>query len=484
MTQQDNQSPEIFGQTPWQTVGPFFHYCLPWKGAADLAGQSDQGSRQDLLVAGHDHLLARENQTVPAGELISLSGVVTDGVGEPVPDAMLEIWHADSQGRYDPTFATFGRCATDDDGRYRFTTVRPGAFAAHDETTHAPQIHIGVFARGVLKRLVTRIYFDDAPENDSDPTLLLVPDERRSTLIAEPIDDEWRFRYRAEWCRRDGVFPMLSGLFGPFSGDNTMLALFQDDALVGSAVRYEQALAGACAHAGLIDQQDADVITGVLEGMQIDAAAIVDDAKHAGTLAIPLVQRLRAAVAEVAPDAADLVHFGSTSQDVIDTVLAMQCIKASERVALEGSRLCAALAELAKQHAHTPMLGRTLLRGALPITFGLKVSNWLNGIDDALLRIRADAAKLSVQFGGPVGTLSGMDGKGAEIAGHVAQTLGLRAPELPWADPAERYRRTGLQYCGREWRHPESRTDVALLGQDEIAEVFEASEPGGAVRLR
>lgn len=189
----DNQSPEIFGQTPWQTVGPFFHYCLPWKGGADLAGQSAQGARTDLLEDGHDHLPAR-GPNVPAGGLVmDVSGRVLDGNGDPVPDALLEIWHADASGNYQTSFATFGRCATSDDGGYRFTTVRPGPVRDAQGVTHAPHIAVAVFARGIIKRLLTRLYFAGAPENASDPVLLLVPETRREQLIARETSDGWHF---------------------------------------------------------------------------------------------------------------------------------------------------------------------------------------------------------------------------------------------------------------------------------------------------
>jgi protocatechuate 3,4-dioxygenase alpha subunit len=189
----DNQTPELFGQTPWQTVGPFFHYCLAWKGAADLVGQSEQGTRADLLLPGHDQLPVHTARGQPDGTVIEVHGRVLDGAGEPVPDCLLEIWHADPAGRYGSGFTTFGRCATDESGAYRFTTFRPGAVVESDGTRHAPQISLGVFARGVIKRLLTRIYFADAPENDADPALALVPDGRRETLLAHPGPEGFEF---------------------------------------------------------------------------------------------------------------------------------------------------------------------------------------------------------------------------------------------------------------------------------------------------
>lgn len=202
---QDNQDPALFGQTPSQTVGPFFHYGLPWKGGADLVGQSDMGARPELFPEEHYVLNLSPPRGAVAGETITLEGVVYDADGKPVPDAMIEIWQANAAGRYaspgddrvnlplDEGFIGFGRAATDENGLYRFKTVRPGSVPGPSNSAQAPHIAVGVFGRGVIKRLVTRIYFEDAAENASDPILALVPAERRDTLVARKIDDAWRF---------------------------------------------------------------------------------------------------------------------------------------------------------------------------------------------------------------------------------------------------------------------------------------------------
>ncbi len=188
----DNQTEELFGQTPWQTVGPFFHYSLPWRGAADLSGQSGLGARPELLAPGHDHL-PQHNPGAAAGTPITVSGRVLDGGGQPVADALLELWQADAGGVYRDSYVYFGRCATDVDGVYRFHTVRPGAVTGHDGEVYAPHISLGIFARGVIKRLLTRVYFADAPENARDPILNLVPAARRPTLLAALRQDELQF---------------------------------------------------------------------------------------------------------------------------------------------------------------------------------------------------------------------------------------------------------------------------------------------------
>jgi protocatechuate 3,4-dioxygenase alpha subunit len=189
----DNQSPELFGQTPWQTVGPFFHYALPWWGGADLTGQSDIGAAPTRLVGDHPALHHSTGRAMPPGEPIDIIGRVLDGAGAIVSDALIEIWQADAEGRYGGDFVGFGRAPTDEAGVFHFRTIRPGPVPGPGNTLQAPHIAVGVLGRGLLKRLVTRLYFSDSPQNETDPILDLVPAGRRSTLIAQRDGTVWRF---------------------------------------------------------------------------------------------------------------------------------------------------------------------------------------------------------------------------------------------------------------------------------------------------
>jgi protocatechuate 3,4-dioxygenase alpha subunit len=162
------------GITPSQTVGPFFHFSLT---PSDYDFRGIIGS--DLITPD------------AVGEPIRIAGRLLDGAGEPVRDAMIEIWQADGAGRYpgreagaNVSFKGFGRGATSKEGAFGFTTVKPGAVPGPDGGLQAPHINVGVFARGMLKRLFTRIYFDGEPGNATDAILALVPAERRATLIA------------------------------------------------------------------------------------------------------------------------------------------------------------------------------------------------------------------------------------------------------------------------------------------------------------
>lgn len=194
----DNQSPEMFGQTPWQTVGPFFHYGLPWKGGADLVGGSSLGARPDLTPAEH-FLLAESGRRAPMeGRTIEIHGQVMDGQGVPLPDAMVEIWQADANGSYaseaQSGFSGFGRAATDDEGGFRFRTLMPGQTPGPGGPPQAPHIAIGVFGRGLIRRLVTRLYFEGHPGNADDAILGLIPPGRRQTLMACAANrTTWRF---------------------------------------------------------------------------------------------------------------------------------------------------------------------------------------------------------------------------------------------------------------------------------------------------
>jgi len=192
----DNQDPALFGQTPSQTVGPFFHYGLPWRGGADLVGRSDMGARPELMPEAHYVLNLSSPTGTPEGQVIEVTGRVLDGQGAVVPDAMVEIWQANAAGRYrslddtrqdvpiDPHFVGFGRSATDEEGRFRFLTIMPGRVPGPGDSLQAPHLAVSIFARGLLKRLATRLYFEGADGNDTDPVLALVPPERRVTMIA------------------------------------------------------------------------------------------------------------------------------------------------------------------------------------------------------------------------------------------------------------------------------------------------------------
>jgi protocatechuate 3,4-dioxygenase alpha subunit len=167
--------------TTSQTIGPYLRIGLEWMVIEDLAPQGVKG------------------------EPVRIEGRVLDGDGKPVNDAAVEVWQANGQGKYaspedsqekplEPGFRGFGRSLTDEAGAFRFRTVKPGRVPGPGGKLQAPHLSVTVFMRGLLKQLLTRMYFPDDPANADDPVLELVPAERRSTLIARKRADgtlEW-----------------------------------------------------------------------------------------------------------------------------------------------------------------------------------------------------------------------------------------------------------------------------------------------------
>lgn len=254
-----------------------------------------------------------------------------------------------------------------------------------------------------------------------------------------------------------------------------MLAVFGDHATIAHALAFEAALARAQATEGLVDPAIADAIGAACATLEIDPATLADEAALAGTLAIPLVARLRAACP---PDVARWVHVGATSQDVADTALMRQVRAATALLAADVARIGAALAPLADRHAATPAVGRTLLQDALPIGFGVRIAQWMAGIDDAMRGLARDvAAHATVQLGGAAGTRAGLDGKGSVIAAHVARSLGL-APAAPWHG-----RRTGTAAIAAAvgiviGALAKMARDISLLAQNQIGETREPAIAG------
>jgi protocatechuate 3,4-dioxygenase alpha subunit len=187
--------------TPSQTVGPFLAIGLPWPDGPCVVQDGTPGA-------------------------ITISGRVLDGVGEPVPDALIETWQAGPDGRFahpddprgapargapGPGFRGFGRCPTDPAGRYRIVTLRPGPLPCPDGGTEAPHLDVSVFARGLLDRVVTRIYFpDETAANAADPVLSAIDPGRAATLIATPkpggAAGQFRFDIRLQGSRETVFF--------------------------------------------------------------------------------------------------------------------------------------------------------------------------------------------------------------------------------------------------------------------------------------
>ena len=244
--------------------------------------------------------------------------------------------------------------------------------------------------------------------------------------------------------------------------------------------RFEAALAVAAARAGLLPAAHARTIAQVCAGARFDAGALARAAREAGTLAIPFVKELAARVAAVSPEAAQHVHVGATSQDVIDSACAL-CLKVgAERIVELTRALGDAAASLAERHARTPTVARTLLQPALPVPFGWKAAVWLSLLARCRQGFRRAAAEACVlQFGGPSGTLSAFGEKSAAVAAALAAELALPSAPVTWHSARDGFARLGAESAILAGAAAKIGRDVSLLMQPEVGE---AAEPAGAGR--
>jgi 3-carboxy-cis,cis-muconate cycloisomerase len=258
-----------------------------------------------------------------------------------------------------------------------------------------------------------------------------------------------------------------------------ILAAFGDETLLAAALAFETELARAGAAEGLLTEREAGLIAAACAAPEIAIATLAAEAAHAGTLAIPLVAHLRRHVAREDLAAAAKVHLGATSQDLADTALMLQAKAGVTLIRREAGRITAALRILTESHVATPMLGRTLLQAALPITFGLKTGQWLVAIEEALARFdREAAAALRVQFGGAAGTLAGLDGRGQAVARRLAAALGLGLQGLPWHARRNEVAGLAASLAILTGAAAKIARDISLLAQTEIGEVFEPRVAG------
>ena len=256
-------------------------------------------------------------------------------------------------------------------------------------------------------------------------------------------------------------------------------ACFDDDALLRAMLDFELALARAEARCGVIPASAAEGIERASRNVRFDLHALVREARRAGTLAIPFVKHLTSAIAAQDADAARYVHWGATSQDVLDTALAQQSRRATTALLEHYDRLGDAVARLADLHRLTPTVARTLLQPATPVPFGWKAAVWLDALSRsraALARAAADAAML--QFGGASGVRAALGAAGDAVAQALARELDLALPATPWHAVRDGIARLGSEVGIACCVVAKIAGDVALLMQPEVAEAFEPTGPG------
>ena len=257
----------------------------------------------------------------------------------------------------------------------------------------------------------------------------------------------------------------------------TMEQVLSDDSFLKRMLEVEAALAGAEAETGLIPHAAAKCIVSCCILENLDLEALARDAKRSGNIAIPLMMQLTEAVSAQDPEAAKFVHWGATSQDVIDTAVVLQTREALSLLLQDIESACSALRSLTERHRNTIMPGRTWMQHAVPITFGLKTAYMLSALHRQSLEVRSAVASVSVlQFGGAAGTLASLGDDGLRVAGVMAERLKLKTPSHPWhshrAPIAEVATALGV-LCGVLGKIAR---DVALMCQTEVAEVSETNE--------
>lgn len=265
----------------------------------------------------------------------------------------------------------------------------------------------------------------------------------------------------------------MSELFDGVLAAGPVRAEVGDRAWLRAMLDVEAALAGAQADAGLIQRAHANAIA---EACDADYYDVTELGRQATGVGNPAAATVRALTAKVHGDAAGYVHFGATSQDVMDTAAMLVATRALALL-LEDLKACAeAAASLAEEHVSTLQVGRTLLQQALPMTFGFTAAGWLSGLDSGVARLRA--LKPAGQLGGAVGTLASLGEQGPAVLTAFCERLGLAEPALPWH--TERTRVADIAgalgtVCGVAAGI--ART-ITLLAQTEVGEVFEQGPAG------
>ena len=252
--------------------------------------------------------------------------------------------------------------------------------------------------------------------------------------------------------------------------------LFSSRAMVASMLRVESALARALARAGVIPADAADAIAAATRAERYDADAFFAEAASAGNVVIPLVRML---TERVDARARGYVHWGATSQDVVDTAMVLQMRDGLDLLLRELHGVADGAATLAERHRRTVMAGRTLLQHAAPITFGLKAARWLaltTRQQRALETIRS--SELPLQFGGAVGTLASLGDAGPAVTAFLAEELSLPQPDLPWHAERDRIANVAAALGVTAGAMSKIAGDVALLSQTEIGELSEGARPG------
>jgi 3-carboxy-cis,cis-muconate cycloisomerase len=258
-----------------------------------------------------------------------------------------------------------------------------------------------------------------------------------------------------------------------------MQAVFSAQACVQGMLDFEAALARAEAETGVIPASAAAPIAACCDAARLDLPALAAAAAAAGNLAIPLVKQLTAVVAQSDNEASKYVHWGATSQDAIDTGLVLQLRRALDLIDADLAGLADALAHLAERHRETPVVGRTWMQHALPLTFGLKAAGWLDAVSRHRQRLAALRPRLLVvQFGGAAGTLASLGGMGLKVAAALANDLRLGLPDTPWHTERDRVAEVAAALGMLVGTLGKMARDISLHMQTDVGEAAEPVAEG------
>ena len=268
-------------------------------------------------------------------------------------------------------------------------------------------------------------------------------------------------------------------LTSAISSTEAMQQIFSARSTLQSMLDVEAALARALAAKGVIPVSAVDPWVRCCQADKIDIPSLMIAAKDAGNIAIPMVKQLTAAVAAMDADAARYVHWGATSQDVIDTGRVLQLREAINVITHELAALVDALAGMAQCYRDTPMIGRTWLQHALPITFGMKLAGWLDALLRHQQRLAAYRKQVCVlQFGGASGTLASLGEHASSVTQAMAQELDLATSHLPWHAHRDRFVECATTLGMLTGTLGKIARDISLMSQTEVAELSEPGAPG------
>jgi 3-carboxy-cis,cis-muconate cycloisomerase len=442
-------------RSPSQTVGPYLSLGLPWTDGPFVVREGTDGA-------------------------VWIRGSVTDAAGDPVPDGMIETWQADPEGRFnhpddprgprvEPGFRGFGRSLTGPEGDYAILTVKPGRVPAFDGGLQAPHVDVTVFARGLLKHLVTRLYFGRGVQRGG-PVLAQVTDPaRRATLLAARTATATvsTFGCKAKVKRLLRCLSPRRPVCSTMSWHAGASGRVSDRAWLQAMLDVEAALARAEARAGVISSE-----TQAIEEPPGRDFRYLRDKVRGGGGGNPVIPLVKALTAAVQGDAARQVHRGATSQDVSDTAAMLVAKRALAPLLEDVDAASEAAATLAANHRTTAMAGRTLLQHALPITFGEKAAGWMSGLDASAARLdEVRRTRLAVQSARLVNARVARNGRPGRPR-PVRRRARTAGTDSSLAHRARASPTSRAPWFGRG-RDGKIAGDVALLAQTEVGEVRE-----------